>query len=213
MSTRIIRAVTVYCGSGPGNDPAFVQAGHDIGEIFAAQDVEGVYGGGFVGVMGSFGSSIISHGGRVTGVIPEFLIAKEQPIVEQGHHGFAKHDRYHLIRTPDMYQRKKKFRELADGFVCLPGGVGTRDELYEEATGIQIGEHKKPIVVANINDAFKYVLLDIELMRHQMFIRENLEFSSLFRVVERVDQVLPALREMVGETNVVPIDAALKAAG
>lgn len=213
MTVKKIRTVTVYCGSGPGDDPAFVQAGHDIGEIFAAQDVEGVYGGGFVGVMGSFGSSMISHGGRVTGVIPEFLISREQPIVEQGRHGFAKHERYRLIRTPDMYQRKKKFRELGDGFVCLPGGVGTRDELYEEATGIQIGEHKKPIVVVNIRDAFKYVLLDIEHMRKQKFIRENLEFASLFRVVELVDQVLPALREMVGETNVVPIDTALKVAG
>ena len=210
MNQKKIKAVTVYCGSGPGDDPAFVQSGHDLGEIFAREKIPGIFGGGSIGVMGAFGSSILAHGGHLTAVIPQLLVDREQPIgAKEGHH--AHPGNYKLIVAKDMYDRKKRFRD-GDGFVVLGGGAGTRDELWEELTGLQIGDHQKPIVVVNTLDTFKYVLLDIEHMRRQKFIRAGLEFENLFAVVNSVDEVLPNLRRMAGETNVVAMHQ-VKAAG
>ena len=195
-----ITAVTVYCGSGPGNDPAFVKSGHDLGETLAREKVRGIFGGGTIGVMGAFGSAVLNYGGHLTAVIPKILVDHEQPIgAKEGHHVHSSN--YELIVTKDLYERKKQFRN-GDGFVVLAGGVGTRDELWEEITGIQIGDHQKPIVVVNTLDTFKYVLLDIEHMRRQKFIRTGLEFENLFAVVDDISEVLPNLRRMSGEKNV-----------
>ncbi len=195
-----ITAVTVYCGSSAGVDPDFVQSGHDLGKTLACEKVRGIFGGGTIGVMGAFGSAVLHYGGHLTAVIPQFLIDREQPIgAKEGHHAYS--GNYELIVTKDMYERKRQFRN-SDGFVVLAGGVGTRDELWEEITGIQIGDHQKPIVVVNTLDTFKYVLLDIEHMRHQKFIRAGLEFENLFVVVEHISEVLPNLRRMSGEKNV-----------
>jgi len=212
ITTRKIRTLTVYCGSGPGDNQEFVQEAHDLGEIFCQQDVGGVYGGGFVGLMGTFGSSMISHGGHITGVIPKLLIQKEQPIVAE-HGNLAKHDRYQLIVTENMYERKRKFRELSDGFVVLPGGAGTLDEFFEEITGIQIGDHHKPMVIVNVKKFWDPLLYLLEHLRKHKFVREGLEFEQLFHVVTRVEDVLPNLRRMVGETNVVDLATQAKAAG
>lgn len=189
-----ITAVTVYCGSGPGDDPAFVKSGRDLGETLAREQVRSIFGGGSIGVMGAFGSAVLNHGGHLTAVIPKFLVDREQPIgAKDGCHAHQRN--YELIVAKDMYERKKRFRD-GDGFVVLAGGVGTRDELWEEITGIQIGDHQKPIVVVNTLDTFKYVLLDIEHMRRQKFIRTGLDFDNLFAVVEHVSEVLPNLRRM-----------------
>ncbi len=205
-----ISAVTVYCGSGPVDDPAFVQSGHDLGEILAHEKVRGIFGGGSIGVMGAFGSSILAHGGHLTAVIPQLLVDREQPI-GANEDSRARPKNYDLIVAKDMAERKKRFRD-GDGFVVLAGGAGTRDELWEELTGIQIGDHAKPIVVVNTLNVFKYVLLAIEEMRRRKFIRTGLEFESLFAVVGHVGEALPNLRRMVGETNVIAMHET-KAAG
>lgn len=198
---RRLRA-TVYAGSGPGDDPAFTQAGHDLGQIFCDKDIDGIFGGGSIGIMGAFSSSMISHGGNITAVIPRLLVQREQPILGHGDSKAGKG--YHLVITKDMYERKQKFRE-ADGFVVLPGGAGTRDELWEELTGIQIGDHKKPVVLVNVNRHFDSVVADIEQMRRQQFIRPGLDFDHLFAVVNDVNDVVPKLRWLLGETNVVDL--------
>jgi len=190
-----ISAVTVYCGSGPGDDPAYGQSGHDLGKILAHEKIRAIFGGGTFGVMGAFGSAVLNYGGDLTAVIPDFLVDIEQPMeAKKDYHTHSSN--YELIVTHDMYERKKQFRK-SDAFVVLAGGAGTRDELWEEITAIQVGYHQKPIVLVNTLDIFKYVLLDIKHMRHRKFIRAELDFNNLFVVVNHVSEVLPNLLRMI----------------
>ena len=107
-----IRTICVYCGSSPGTDPAFVEAARVFGTILANNGIRLVFGGGAVGIMGAIAKSVVDHGGKVTGIIPEFLVARE--------HAMRGADS--LIITRDMHERKRKMFEMADGFVALPGG-------------------------------------------------------------------------------------------
>src|SRR6185503_15262456 len=135
-----INAICVYCGSSPGTDPAFVEAARDFGKILAHSGIRLVWGGGSVGLMGAVASSVIEHGGTATGIIPEFLTAKEQP----------RRLAQEQIVTRDMHERKSTMFDRADAFVALPGGIGTLEELVEQMTWAQLGRHKKPILIANI---------------------------------------------------------------
>jgi len=122
--THKIRKICVYCGSGPGTDPAFVAAARAFGKILAQNNIGLVFGGGAVGMMGELAQTVAANGGQVTGIIPEFLMAREHALqTTQG-----------LIVTRDMHERKRKMFELADAFVALPGGVGTLEELVEQLT-------------------------------------------------------------------------------
>jgi len=136
-----INALCVYCGSNPGTDLAFVKTAQDFGKILGENGIRLVYGGGSIGLMGALAASVIEHGGEVTGVIPEFLTAAERP----------RRLAQELIVTRDMHERKRTMFERADAFVALPGGLGTLEELVEQMTWAQLGRHKKPILVANIN--------------------------------------------------------------
>src|SRR5690349_1295940 len=120
MST--IRTVCVYCGSGPGADPHFVDAAKNFGKILAKNRVGLVYGGGSLGLMGALATSVLENGGRVTGIIPDFLTSREQVL------GRAQE----VIVTRDMHERKQLMFERADAFVALPGGIGTLEELVEQ---------------------------------------------------------------------------------
>ncbi len=122
----------------------------------AENDVRLVYGGGSIGLMGAIASSVIEHGGTATGIIPEFLTAKEQP----------RRLAQEQIVTRDMHERKRTMFERADAFVALPGGLGTLEELVEQMTWAQLGRHKKPILIANINGFWNPLLVLIDHMRH-----------------------------------------------
>ena len=135
-----INAICVYCGSGPGTDPAFVEAARDFGKILAHSGIRLVYGGGSVGLMGAIASRCSSTAARSTGIIPEFLTAKERP----------RRLAQELIVTRDMHERKRTMFERSDAFVALPGGIGTLEEMVEQMTWAQLGRHKKPILIANI---------------------------------------------------------------
>ena len=119
-----------------------MEAARAFGAILAKNGIGLVYGGGSVGMMGAIAHSVLDHGGEVTGIIPEFLMAREH----------ALHGAQELIVTRDMHERKRKMFEMADAFVALPGGVGTLEELVEQITWVQLGRHKKPILLANIKD-------------------------------------------------------------
>ena len=136
-----INAICVYCGSSPGTDPAFVEAARHFGKILAHSGIRLVYGGGSIGLMGALASSVIEHGGAATGIIPEFLTAKERP----------RRLAQEQIITRDMHERKSTMFDRADAFVALPGGIGTLEELVEQMTWAQLGRHKKPILIANVN--------------------------------------------------------------
>jgi uncharacterized protein (TIGR00730 family) len=178
-----IRKICVYCGSGPGTDPAFAQAAHDFGAILAKNGIGLVFGGGTVGMMGELAEAVLAHGGEVTGIIPDFLVAREHAI--KGAHG--------LIVTRDMHERKRKMFELADAFVALPGGVGTLEEIVEQMTWAQLGRHKKPILLANIEGFWQPLCALLDHMKTLEFIRGDLNFDLL--VADKVEDILPMLRK------------------
>lgn len=177
-----INALCVYCGSSPGTDPAFVAAAQAFGKILAENDVRLIYGGGSVGLMGALAQAVLKHDGAATGVIPEFLVRRERP------HG----DRVEQVVVPDMHARKRIMFERADGFVALPGGLGTLEEVVEQLTWAQLGRHRKPILIANINGYWDPLLALIEHMRAVKFVPSA--FDVDFLVATRVDDILPKLR-------------------
>jgi uncharacterized protein (TIGR00730 family) len=177
-----LRNVCVYCGSGPGANPRFVEAAKSFGKLLADNGIGLVYGGGSIGLMGAVARSVLEHGGKVTGVIPEFLVARE----------LAMADAQELIVTPDMHARKQVMFDRADAFVALPGGVGTLEELVEQLTWAQLGRHKKPILIANIDDFWEPFLKLIDHMREMAFIRAGLSVNLL--TAEEVSDILPKLR-------------------
>jgi uncharacterized protein (TIGR00730 family) len=184
-----IRSVCVYCGSGPGANPRFVEAAKTLGKTLADNHIRLVYGGGSIGLMGAVAHSVLEHGGEVTGIIPEFLVAREHPMAET----------HELIVTPDMHTRKQIMFDRADAFVALPGGVGTLEELVEQLTWAQLGRHKKPILIANIDGFWEPFLKLIDHMRDMAFIRAGLSVNLL--TTDRVSEILPKLRAAMQENG------------
>ncbi len=178
-----IEKICVYCGSGPGNDPAFVEAARAFGAILADNEIELVYGGGSVGMMGALALSVLEYGGDVTGIIPEFLMSRERAL--RGTHS--------LIVTHDLHDRKRKMFEMADAFVAMPGGVGTLEELVEQLTWVQLGRHRKPVLLANIKDFWQPLRALFEHMKALEFIRGDLNFDLL--IADKVEDILPMLQE------------------
>jgi uncharacterized protein (TIGR00730 family) len=181
-----INAICVYCGSSPGTDPAFVEAARDFGKILAHSGIRLVWGGGSVGLMGAIASSVIEHGGAATGIIPEFLTAKERP----------RRLAQEQIITRDMHERKSTMFDRADAFVALPGGIGTLEELIEQMTWAQLGRHKKPILIANINGFWDPLLSLLAHMRVAGLVPPPSRGVDLL-VVECVGDILPKLHEAV----------------
>src|SRR6476659_10324874 len=177
-----IRKICVYCGSGPGTDPAFVESARAFGAILAKNGVGLVFGGGAVGITGAIAKSVLDHGGTVTGIIPEFLVARE--------HAMRGND--NLIVTRDMHERQRKMFEMADAFVAMPGGVGTLEEVVEQITWVQLGRHRKPILLANIKGFWNPLCALIDHMKRLEFIRGDLNFDLL--VANKVTDILPMLQ-------------------
>ena len=180
MST--LKAICVYCGSGPGSNPKFVESARSFGRILAENNIRLVYGGGSIGLMGAIADSVIDHGGQVTGIIPDFLKAREMMFRRA----------QEIIVTRDMHERKRLMFERADAFVALPGGVGTLEELVEQLTWAQLGRHTKPIVLVNIEGFWAPFLELLHHMRREDFIRQTMEVS--FATVDRAEDVLAVVR-------------------
>jgi len=178
-----ITAVCVYCGSSPGTEPAFAEAAAKFGKILAENGVRLVYGGGSIGLMGAIAEAVLAHGGKATGIIPEFLTTRERP----------RRLSQELIVTRDMHERKRAMFDRADAFVALPGGIGTLEELVEQLTWAQLGRHRKPILVANIEGYWDPLLALVAHMREQAFLPSSLTVD--FQVAERVEDILPILRQ------------------
>jgi uncharacterized protein (TIGR00730 family) len=178
-----IQKICVYCGSSPGTDPAFVEGARAFGEIMAKNGIGLVYGGGAIGIMGTIAYSVLDNGGQVTGIIPEFLMTREKAL--RGTH--------ELIVTQDMHERKRKMFEMADAFVTLPGGIGTLEEVVEQMTWAQLGRHKKPILLANINKFWEPLCALLDHMKALEFIRGEFNFDLL--VADKVADILPMLQK------------------
>jgi uncharacterized protein (TIGR00730 family) len=196
-----IRSICVYCASGPGTNPHFVEAAREFGRILAENQIRLVYGGGSVGLMGELAVAVLDHGGIVTGVIPDFLVNREHMLTRS----------QERIITRDMHERKRIMFEHADAFVALPGGIGTLEELVEQLTWAQLGRHKKPILIANIDGFWDPLCTLLDHMEGLEFIRSGLRVKRL--VADRVADILPMLRNAAGalaetEKDMTPAAAA-----
>jgi uncharacterized protein (TIGR00730 family) len=177
-----IKTVCVYCGSGPGTNPHFVEAAIALGKIMAENGIHLVYGGGSLGLMGAIATSVLDHGGMVTGIIPDFLTARENALTRV----------QEMIVTPDMHERKRLMFERSDAFVALPGGIGTLEELVEQLTWQQLGRHAKPVLLADVDGFWEPLFALLAHMRATQFIRSGLTIDIL--KAERVEDILPRLR-------------------
>jgi uncharacterized protein (TIGR00730 family) len=176
-----IQGVCVYCGSGKGLSPAYAIAARKLGKALADHNIRLVYGGGSLGLMGEVARAALGAGGKVTGIIPEFLVAREMMLKDVDE----------LIIVENMHVRKQLMFDRADAFVALPGGVGTLEELVEQLTWSQLGQHSKPIVIANIESFWDPFLKLLDHMKGETFIRPGLNVH--FTVVDKVEKVLPAI--------------------
>jgi uncharacterized protein (TIGR00730 family) len=176
-----IQRVCVYCGSSPGSDPAFIAAARQFGRILADNRVGLVYGGGSGGLMGAIAETVREHGGHVTGIIPQFLVDRERMFKGANE----------LVITADMHERKRLMFERADAFVAFPGGIGTLEELVEMMTWAQLGHHRKPIVLANINGFWRALVEVFAHMKQQGFIHNATQLN--YHVVDALDDILPTI--------------------
>lgn len=173
-----IRGIAVFCASSDGIDPEIFEAAYLVGEFLANNKIELIFGGSKLGLMGQVAKGALDNNGKVTGVIPEFLKSKE--VV---HTGLTC-----LITTQDMHQRKLKMHDLSDGFIALPGGFGTMEELFEILTWGQLGLHRKPIGILNSNHYYDDLLELLHKMLQKGLLKES--NMNLLLVSDKIEDLI-----------------------
>lgn len=158
-----MKRICVFCGSNNGLNPVFVEAAGNVGKFLAKENIELVFGGGRVGLMGKIADTVLANGGKVIGVIPESLAIKEV-----AHQGLTE---LHVVNS--MHQRKAMMAELADGFIAMPGGFGTFEEFCEIITWAQLGIHVKPCALLNVDGFYDNLIAMFDHSTAQNFIRED----------------------------------------
>jgi uncharacterized protein (TIGR00730 family) len=166
-----MKKVVVFCGSSAGKQEVYKKRAFELGVFLASQNIDLVYGGAQVGLMGAVADGVLIKGGKVTGVIPDFLAAKE----------IRHHHLTEMIVVKSMHERKLLMSEMCDGVIALPGGFGTLDELFEMLTWAQLGLHQKPIALFNIDGYFN------DLIRFVNRVNENGFISDTHRQMMIVD--------------------------
>lgn len=157
-----MKRITVFCGSSFGTDDLFEKQAYLLGKTFAQNNIELVYGGANVGLMGAVADGVIQNGGKAIGVLPYFLQSKE----------IAHQNLTELILVETMHERKTKMNDLCDGVIALPGGFGTLEEFFEMLTWAQLGLHKKPICILNVNGFFDSLIEFVSTMVAKGFLKE-----------------------------------------
>ena len=181
-----LKSICVYCGSSFGHDATYLDAARSLGRLIGEAGLSLIYGGGSVGLMGAVAKSALDHGAQVTGIIPEFLEQREVML----------HEVSDLIVTRDMHERKKLMFQKSDAFVALPGGIGTLEEVVEMMTWAQLGQHRKPVLLANINSFWSPLL-------------ELLEQDVPYLVASDTASIIPMLQEAFQSSqNAQLVDAA-----
>lgn len=178
-----MKYICVYCGSNPGRLSAYREAADSLGREMAERGLGLVYGGASVGVMGAVADAVLGHGGKATGVIPHALATKEV-----SHHGL---DELHVVES--MHQRKAKMAELSDGFIALPGGWGTIEEIFEMLTWAQLGFHEKPCGLLNAAGYYDHLFTFLEKAIEEQFVKPE------FRPMIMMDESAPALLQRFDE--------------
>ncbi|MCK7614249.1 TIGR00730 family Rossman fold protein [Roseibium sediminicola] len=185
VSQKQLTSVCVYCGSSFGSDASHEAEAYRLGQLIAEAGLRLVYGGGSVGLMGTVANAALEAGGQVTGIIPRFLEKREVMLQSLED----------LVITADMHERKHLMFQRSDAFIALPGGIGTLEEAVEMMTWAQLGQHRKPVVLANINGFWSPLLELLDHMRAQGYIRPDTEVPYL--VARKTDDILPMLRQAI----------------
>jgi uncharacterized protein (TIGR00730 family) len=174
----MIKKLCVYCGSSTGNRPEYAQAARELAHAMVSMDMGLVYGGASVGVMGKLADAVVKEGGEVIGVIPKGLFVKEV-----AHTGISE-----LREVDTMHERKAMMAELSDGFIALPGGLGTIEEFFEIWTWAQLGMHQKPCGFLNTGRYYDKLIDFIDHAVSEQFIKE--EYRSMVFVEQQPDILL-----------------------
>ncbi len=193
MNRPPLSRLAVYCGSATPADPRYVELARTVGGTLAKRGIGVVYGGGKAGLMGALADGALAAGGEVIGVIPEALEGREL-----SHHGCT-----HLHVVPGMHERKRMFTDLSDGFITLPGGVGTLDELWEAVSWSQLGYHAKPVGLLN---AYRYYDKLLEFNRHMAevgFVRAA--HRAIIIDAATIDELLDKMQAFTPVTNVLQL--------
>jgi uncharacterized protein (TIGR00730 family) len=190
---NLIRSICVYCGSSVGRSEVYADAGYALGRSIAESRLRLVYGGGTRGIMGAVAKGAMEANGKVTGIIPRFLMNKEATEAALGRLD-------DLVVTDDMHTRKHEMFEKSDAFVALPGGIGTLEEIIEVMTWAQLGRHRKPIVFANIAGFWDPMLMLLDHMRAEGFVHTARLVQPV--VVDTAEAVVPAVLAEAAATGI-----------
>lgn len=174
----MMNSIAIFCGSALGNSPIYAEIAEKVGQALAKRHLTLVYGGGRSGLMGIVADSALAAGGQVVGVIPKQLVDRE----------LAHPSLTELHVVENMHQRKTKMSELADGFIAIPGGVGTLEEIFEQWTWAQLGIHEKPCAFLNAENFYTGLLQFIQHTTEQGFTKER--FTEKLVVSESIDSIL-----------------------
>ena len=182
-----MKRICVYCGSSPGKNENFSLQAKQLGKCLADANIELVYGGASVGLMGSVADAVMSHGGKVIGVIPKALVRKE-----------VCHEHLTELQIVDsMHDRKAAMAELSDGFIALPGGLGTLEELFEILTWGQLGFHNKPCGLINVDGYYDHLIRFLEHSVSERLLKR--EHSDLLMVQSTPEELLTAMMDFTPE--------------
>lgn len=173
-----MQTVGIFCGSSEGSSPVYMDAARHTGKWLAEQGIHIVYGGGRVGLMGAVADSALAHGGRVTGVIPKSLLEREI-----AHTGLSD-----LQVVDNMHQRKTVMADLSSGFIALPGGAGTAEEIFEQWTWAQLGIHNKPCAFLNVNHFYDPLKVMVQQMVSEGFMKQ--EYADMLLFSENLHEIL-----------------------
>ncbi len=190
-----MKALAVYCGSATPADPIYIEAARHVGRTLAERAITVVYGGGRLGLMGAVADSALEAGGKVIGVIPEALVD-----AEVAHRGCTE---LHVVKN--MHERKALFTDLSDGFVNLPGGVGTMDELWEAISWSQLGYHCKPVGILNIAGYYDHLIAFNAHMAEVGFVREA--HKRILLVADAIEDLLEQMKAYRPHKNIFAMKA------
>ena len=184
-----MKSLCVYCGSSAGRSPDYIASAKLLGQSMAEHDIRLVYGGGTTGMMGAVAQGLRENGGHILGIIPEFLLPKEAP-------NHKDDDKTKIIVTETMHSRKHIMFEESDGFIALPGGIGTIEEIIEVMTWGQLGRHNKPMVFANLQGFWDPMIAMLKQTNQEGFLHGADKINAL--VIDDAAEIVPKLLSLNG---------------
>jgi len=189
-----MKSVCIFCGAGISNNPIYQEKTRELGNIIAERNLLLVYGGASIGLMGNVADGVLEKGGKVHGVLPDFLFKKEV-----GHSGIQ-----NLEIVDSMHTRKKRMYEISDAFIILPGGIGTMDEFFEVFTWSQLELHDKPIGIYNINNYYNKLFNFLESTITDGFLTQDVIQKINFEI--NPVSLLNKLNELVNKNNIINLE-------